>query len=142
MQGIQAFVARRLNTILLLLLAGGFAILIAELLLTGHVEGIQLVAPISSALGLAAVVLGLFARGGLRMAVVIVLLLVSLGGVVGTLRHWVEAGEPAGQPGDEAEPPPLAPLSIAGLGLMSLVVLVGRGHEPELPQSARLGASA
>ena len=159
MQGIQTFVRRNLTALLLLMLAGGFAMLLAELLLTGHVKGIQNVAVIASAAGLVAVLVGWFAKGGLRTTMAVVLVLLSLTGLVGTFEHFEEGGEregsrpalvasaenqqivfnaqeeeegesegPRGE-GGESVPPPLAPLSLAGLSLMAAIVLLARKED-------------
>lgn len=100
MQNIQAFLYKNLYTVLLLFLAGGFAITLAELLITGHYQGIQLVAPVATALGLVGVLLVLFVkRGGLYMLAVVLLLLVTLSGIAGTAQHYLNSGSggpPAG----------------------------------------------
>jgi hypothetical protein len=93
MASLQNTVRKHLFTILLLLLAGGFATLLAELLITDHVGGIQSVAVIASGLGLALVVIGLFARSGLRFVLVVLLLILSLSGLVGAFEHFEEGGE-------------------------------------------------
>lgn len=156
MQKIQDIARKYLTSVLLLMLAGGFLMLLAELLLTNHVDGIQIVAVIASAVGLAAVLVGWFAKGTLRVTMAVVLILLSVTGVIGTAQHLEEGGErgEAGRPallaagenqqiaysaqeeegesegprgeGGESAPPPLAPLSLAGLSLMGAVVLLAR----------------
>lgn len=162
MQAIQMFVRRNFTTLLLLMPAAAFVTLLAELLLTGHVGGIRNVADITSAAGLVAVVVGLFARGTLRVSLAVVLVLLSFAGVIGTFEHFDVAGgegegarpslaavqenqqvafnaqeeegesEGPGGEGSESVPPPLAPLSLAGLAVMGAIVLLGRGEAVEV----------
>jgi hypothetical protein len=107
------------------------------------------------------VLLGLFARGGLRIGLAILLAAISLSGVIGTYQHFEsnaegEAAQPAlaqatsatfvevayrpssefvptqegeeseGGEGSEETPPPLAPLSLAGLSLMGAAILLAK----------------
>ena len=117
------------------------------------------------AVGLLCVLAGFFAKGGLRIAVAVVLVLVSFSGVVGVYQHYESrsGGEEAAllqpqaaqagytmvsdrsegavarapaQEGDESGegaeggggevPPPLAPLSIAGVSLMAALVIFAK----------------
>ena len=167
MQSIQFFVQRRYWTLMMLFLIGGFAMLLAELVITNHTEGIQLVAVAASLGGLVLAVVGLIASPKLWPVVAALFLLLSLTGIIGVVEHIESGGEEgerasrpalttsassaaaavslrlqgggdyddgparesgAGgfQPGGENVPPPLAPLSLAGLSLMGTVVLLGR----------------
>src|SRR3954451_13476107 len=75
--------------ILLMLLAAGFLVLLVELVLYQHWQGIQLVAIGSVLLGLILTVAALFVQGGGGANVIGVLLLVlSLVGLVGVFEHY------------------------------------------------------
>lgn len=87
MTGLQAMVRRNLITILLVLLLGGFVMLLAELLITNHVDGIQNVANVASLVGAAAILLGFFAKGTFRHLLVLLLLVLSLSGLLGAWKH-------------------------------------------------------
>lgn len=165
MQSIQSFVQRRYWTLMMLFLIGGFTMLLVELLITDHVDGIQLVAVAASLAGLILAVVGLIASPKLRPIVAVLFLLLSLTGIIGVIEHTEargEEGERAARPalttsaggaaaavslrfqggdgdddvppasgfasrdGEQSAPPPLAPLSLAGLSLMGTVILLGR----------------
>lgn len=121
MTSLQSLSRRHLSLILLLLLLGGFAMLLAELLVTGHVEGIQNVAVIASAVGAAAVAAGLFVKGTVRHVVALLLLVLTISGLMGVRQHFESTGRET--------PPPLAPLSLSGLALMGAVVLLAKQDE-------------
>ena len=172
MQSIQSFVQRRYWTLMMLFLIGGFAMLLAELVITNHTDGIQLIAVVASLAGLVLAGVGLIASPKLRPIVAVLFLLLSLTGIVGVIEHQDAGGEggeraarPAlttsasasgaaaavtrnlqggdgdndtppnrdfrGRPGQQSAPPPLAPLSLAGLSLMGTVVLLGRRDKSE-----------
>ncbi len=153
MSRIQFFVQKYFTTLLLLFVAGGFLVLVAELLLTGHTKGIQLLAVVASVMGGGLAVAGLFSRGKLSMAVIVAFLLLSITGVIGVSEHSEERGGEREtttttqiarvnnaantrvnfqqQPGFRLDgarggPPPLAPLSLAGLSLIGAITVVGR----------------
>ncbi len=87
MAGLQSFTRKHLTTLLLVLLAGGFAVLLAELLLYKHFEGLQLVGLFSTIVGLLAALWGLVAKGGTRIALAGVMVLLAVAGVIGVLQH-------------------------------------------------------
>jgi hypothetical protein len=91
--GIGTFIHRHFYTLLMLMLAGGFAMLVAELLLTEHTDGIQLVAVAASVAGLLLTLAALFVRGRGAMMVAILLLLLSATGVLGAYEHFASAEE-------------------------------------------------
>lgn len=192
MTSLQATVRRNLLPILLLLLAGGYLVVLIELFLYRHWDGVQLIGFAATAVGLLAVLLGLFAKGGLRIGLAVLLAIVSLSGLIGTYEHFEsrseggeaarpalaqadaganlaivyrpaadtqaasaqdddEAGEggeaaAAGEAGEgregreggeageggEETPPPLAPLSLAGLSLMGAAVLLAKQDQRTL----------
>ena len=154
MSALEGWVQRHLTKLLLGMLAGGFAILLAELLLTAHVDGIQLVAVVASVTGLILTVAAMFVSGRAGITVAALLLVLSVTGLVGAYEHFEErSGEEAavpayvastpanqvinlraqddddrparGEEGPEGAPPPLAPLSLSGLSLMAAIVTVG-----------------
>jgi hypothetical protein len=169
MANLQATVRRNLTSLLLLLLAGGYLVIVGELFIYQHWDGVQLIGFSASLVGLIAVLLGLFAKGGLRVGLAFLLVVLSLSGVIGAYEHFesraegAEAARPAlaqanagvtvmvayqpgaaerlaaqedeegegqegasGEEGGEEVPPPLAPLSLAGLSLMGAAVLLAK----------------
>ncbi|MFZ4849863.1 MAG: hypothetical protein ACOYL7_12110 [Caldilinea sp.] len=158
MSSLQIFLARRRDVLLLGLLAGGFAVLLGELVLYRHWEGSQQIGLVATAVGLAVMLLGLFARGRLRPLLGLLLLALSLSGLMGVREHLEEGGgeaarlpaqaslqlvayqagpsseekeeegEVRGERGESA-PPPLAPLGLSGLALMGAVILLARPDE-------------
>lgn len=189
MTSLQATVRRNLIPILLLLLVGGYLVILAELFLYRHWDGAQLIGFSATIIGLLAVLLGLFAKGGLRIGLAVLLAIVSLSGLIGTYEHYEsrseggEAARPAlaqaqvganlavayrpadaqavpaqadneegeggeaaaaGETGKASEggergegggevPPPLAPLSLAGLSLMGAAVLLAKQDQTTMP---------
>ena len=184
MANLQATIRRYLTPILLLLLAGGFLVVLGELYLYRHWHGTQLIGFSATLIGLVAVLLGLFAKRGFRLGLAILLVLISVSGLIGTWEHFesrseegseaarpalaataqvagatnmtiayqpagdermgtqeggeggegAEAGEAdeggargeGGERGGEQAPPPLAPLSLAGLSLMGAAILFAK----------------
>lgn len=143
----QEALQKRFPDLVALFSALGFLTLLSELLLTGHTEGIQALAPLAAGVGTLAVLAGLWVRGGRSLAVGF-LLLVGATGVVGLAQHMREdlgASRPAtvqlvdeegreypsfprpGEGGEkETPPPPLAPLALSGLGLLGALALYAR----------------
>jgi hypothetical protein len=72
--------------------------LLGELLMTDHVDGIQLVAVVASAVGAVALLAGFFVRGLLRHIVVLLLLVLTLSGVLGAWEHFEEGEREASVP--------------------------------------------
>lgn len=153
MSQIQAFVQKQFTNLLLLFVIGGFLMLVAELLLTGHTRGIQLVAVAASVAGVVLALAGLLTRGKMSNIVAIAFLVLALTGLLGVSEHLEEGGdeqegvamaqvvrttnatnmpinfseEDEFRPGERKNaPPPLAPLSLAGLSLLGTVTLAGR----------------
>ena len=77
MTNLQVIVRRYLTPILLLLLAGGFLVVLGELYLYRHWQGTQLIGFAATVIGLVAVLLGLFAKRGLRIGLAVLLAVVS-----------------------------------------------------------------
>ena len=103
MQKLENMTRQHLTVILLLLLLGGFATVLAELLLTNHFGGTQSVAVIASVIGALAVLAGFFVKGSVRHVVALLLLVLSISGLMGMREHFEE--------GSEAQ---LAPTPVAG----------------------------
>jgi hypothetical protein len=125
MDGLVQTIRGRVFTFLQVLLTAGFIMVVLELVLTGHTEGTQLVGVIASLLGAVLVGGALFVSAKVRMWIAGALVVLSLSGLTGVAQHFsFGPGAPAGEANENV--PPLAPLSLAGLALMSAVVLVGR----------------
>ena len=141
-------------TLMLAFTAGGFVLILVELLLERHWDGIQLVAPVSASLGFLLALLALFGRRG--VPVVAVFLLLSVTGLVGTFEHFearteehngppetaqavvqtISATAPTGHEDEFAGPPEggrrggppwLAPLSLSGLALLGGITTLAGG---------------
>jgi hypothetical protein len=155
MRDLQKWLQRNFYGVLMLLLAGGFVMVLVELLITDHTDGTQLVGVVASGVGVVLTLAALFVGGSARRIVAGLLLVLSLTGVLGTWEHFEEgreggeamrpaavalANQPAsfqldedeneeqeaaGESEGEAVPPPLAPLSLAGLSLMAALVILG-----------------
>lgn len=137
MNQITTLVQTRFPSLVLLGVAAGFVMLLAELLLTGHTEGTQRIAVLMSVLGIGLGLMALWVSGWLRGLVIAGFALLALAGVYGALEHQ-EGGEGREaqtqrfirERGEgEATPPPLAPLSLSGLALLGgLATLAKRGE--------------
>lgn len=144
-------VRENLPSLVLIGVLAGFAVVLAELLLMEHNEGKQVVAIGASMLGLVAAGLALVASGSLRGLMAAALLVVGTAGLAGTVMHVAEAREHAqearehaagehrdrdghGKDEDEEEhaPPPLAPLSVSGLGVLGALGAVARRGKNEI----------
>ena len=134
MTGLQAMVRRNLITILLVLLLGGFVMLLAELLVTNHVDGIQNVANVASLVGAVAILLGFFAKGTFRHLLVLLLLVLSLSGLLGAWEH-LESRE-----GGEAQAP--AVLAVRPNGYQTISNGAGADVERTLQQDDEEGEKA
>jgi len=124
MASLKRFVQQYFPTILLLMAVGGFAMIAAELLLTSHTDGLQMVGLIASVIGLILGVVALFMSGQKARDIMAILFIVlSISGLLGVLQH-------AGARADDAQSaaPPLASLSLSGLALLGAAVLLGMGQ--------------
>ena len=142
----KGWLRQRLPDLTALFGALGLFLTGVELLLMGHTEGVQLLAPLAAFLGALLTGLGLiFTRGASALALALALL--SPVGLFGFLQHlegtleaeapalyrWVDAegkGWEEGEAQEEGEgeeaPPPLAPLSLSGLALLGALGLYAR----------------
>lgn len=136
----RGFLRKRFPDLVGLMVLLGFFLLLAELLLTGHTEEAQALAPLFSLVGAGLLLAGLFLPKA-RQVLALALVLVSASGVVGLWQHLedgLEAGESPsirlvdrdgeevwGWEREEGEnpPPPLAPLSLSGLALLGALAL-------------------
>ena len=98
MSGLQGFFQRQWQAVLLLLVAGGFAVIALELYITAHYDGIQVVGLIAGVVGIVAALWGIFARGTVRMILALVLLVVAFAGVMGVYQHYESRSEAAVPP--------------------------------------------
>jgi hypothetical protein len=95
MSGLQGFLQRQWQAVLLLLVAGGFVVIALELFITDHYSGIQVMGIIAPTVGIVAALWGIFARGMLRTVLALLLLVVAFVGVMGVLQHFQNRGEAA-----------------------------------------------
>jgi len=87
MSKLQGFLAQRQDTILLLLLAGGFAVVLGELVLYQHWDGTQLIGFSATVVGMLAVLAGIFVKGTLRTVIGLLLVVLSISGLIGAREH-------------------------------------------------------
>ena len=83
MSKLQGFLGQHRDTLLLLLLAGGFAVVLGELMLYLHWDGTQLIGFSATVVGLLAVLVGIFVKGTLRTVIGLLLVVLSLSGLLG-----------------------------------------------------------
>ena len=163
MASVQKWLQANLSPVFMVFFAGGFVMILVELVITDHLDGTQLVGVVASVVGALLTLAALFVTGRARLIVAGLLVLLSLTGLLGTYEHYEaanggeealrpasltlanqpvryaleeeeeegEAGEAAGEAeGGEEVPPPLAPLSLAGLSLMAALAIVGIPEKP------------
>lgn len=144
-------VSEYLPELILIANAGAFAVLLAELLIMEHTDGIQRVAPATAAIGMGLCVVAVVLPARLRLAPAILLAALSLTGIIGFAQHMDERDDGfAGlfqsneddddrddnsgrgnrdddrdrdddDDDDDEEPPPLAPLGLSGTALLSAI---------------------
>lgn len=93
MNMLQNFVQRRYVPVMLLLIIGGFVMLLVELLMLDHTEGIQLVAVMATGMGLLLALAALLAPAKWRNGVAILFVLLSVTGLIGSYEHVEEGAE-------------------------------------------------
>jgi hypothetical protein len=152
MQTMRRMVQEHYYNLMLLLLAGGFAMLLAELLILEHTDGIQLVGVAASVIGLILVLAALFVHGRAATMLAAALVVLSATGLVGTYQHlanregesakiqrqqeyqavaYFEDNEESTGEAESESPPPLAPLSLAGLSIVAAATMVGAPRKEE-----------
>jgi hypothetical protein len=87
MSKLQGFLDQQRDTILLLLLAGGFAVVLGELVLYQHWDGTQLIGFSATVVGILAVLVGIFVKGTLRTVIGLLLVVLSISGLMGARQH-------------------------------------------------------
>ena len=155
MEQIAGWIRKNFPEVVLAGAVGGFLMILAELIITDHLDGIQLVAVLASVIGLVVSAAGFLLRGAASRAGAILLVLLSISGLVGAFEHYEEGQEEAtatqhglavgqeyryidsdkedeesvsGEEGEEGEavPPPLAPLSLSGPALLGAMAMLAR----------------
>jgi hypothetical protein len=97
MHPLTPFIRRNFTTLVLWSVLAGFALMLAELLITEHYDGItQLIAPLSCGVGILLVGAALLRWPG-RSGIAVLLLLLSLTGLFGAFEHFEEGGEEEGE---------------------------------------------
>lgn len=136
----MSWIRKRFPVLVMLWISGSFGMLALELLMTGHTEETQILGVLASAAGALIALLAVFVPR-LRVGWLVGFLVVGLFGLVGTALHWEEAGESDGAAytaarydddegeGEEAAPPPLAPLGLTGLAALGGLALYARDEE-------------
>ena len=93
MSKLESFVQRNFVQILLAFLVASYLLLLGELALYQHWDGVQLIGFLATVLGLLCVLAGFFVKGAMRKGVIVVLLLLSLTGLFGTYEHFESRNE-------------------------------------------------
>ena len=87
MDSIVRFVHDKFYMLIVLLIAGGFAVIVAELIWTNHTDGIQLVGMIAAVAGVVLGLAALFVKGTGRLVVAALFLVLSVSGIIGVVEH-------------------------------------------------------
>lgn len=95
MEQIAGWIRKNFPEVVLAGAAGGFLMILAELIITDHLDGIQLVAVVASVIGLVVSAAGFLLRGAASRAGAIVLVLLSISGLVGAFEHYETSQEEA-----------------------------------------------
>lgn len=141
-------VADFLPQIILAANAGAFAVLLAELIILEHWDGIQRLAPVTAAAGIVLCGAAIVLPARMRIVPGVLLFALSATGLVGFTQHMDERDGGFGslfssdddddddnsgrgnsrdrdrdddEDDDDAEPPPLAPLGLSGTALLSAI---------------------
>lgn len=160
-------IRRYLVELVLLANTAAFGMLLAELLILEHTDGIQLVAPVSAATGLVLSLVALAVRGPARMAVAAAFVILAGSGLIGVTQHFSERDggisfglvsraaaqsdrgddDRSGQRDDDDDdnededddPPPLAPLALSGSAILcALASLAGVPGRDAVREQRRL----
>lgn len=146
---------RYLPELVLLASAGAFAVLLAELIILDHFEGVQNIAPAAATAGIVLCVLAVVLRGRGAVVVAALFALIALAGVIGVYRHLDERegslslsivttafahdGDDHDEDDDhdhdddedhDHEPPPLAPLGLSGSAMLSALAALAIRRVP------------
>jgi len=158
-------IRRYLVELVLLANTAAFGMLLAELLILEHTDGIQLVAPVSAATGLVLSLVAIAVRGPARMAVAAAFVILAGSGLIGVTQHFSERDggisfglvssaaaqsdrgndDRSGQRDDDDDededddPPPLAPLALSGSAILcALASLAGVPGRDAVREQRRL----
>ena len=142
-----ALIRRNTTALYLIALALGFAMVLVELALIGHVRGSQLIAVIACVVGIVLSLTALVPRRGLRRIITALFVVLALTGAYGFIEHMQGRSERAGEVADAASaasdrvvrealdsfaanPPTLSPLALSGLSLLGALTLLGAEAAP------------
>lgn len=132
-------IADYLPQVVLLANAVAFGLLLAELLITEHTDGIQIVAPATAFVGIVLCLVALALPSRLRTIPAVLLVALSVSGIIGFVQHMEgEEDEGSGaiqsrsdedddeaderdEDGEDDDPPPLAPLGLSGTALLGAI---------------------
>ena len=142
---------RYLPQLVLLASAGAFAVLLAELIILEHTEGVQRIAPAAATVGIVLCVLAVLLRGRGAAVFAALFAVIALAGVIGVYRHLDEregslsltlvptalAHDDDDEERDdddddhEHEPPPLAPLGLSGNAMLAALAALAIRRDPK-----------
>lgn len=151
---------RYLVELVLLANAVAFSVLLAELAILGHSDGIQRVAPVAASTGVVLSLAALFLRGPARYATAAAFVVLSAAGLIGVAQHLGESGddddeseqaqvrsradedddeEDGDEEDDDDDPPLLAPLALSGSAMLGVLAsLAGVPGRDETRRERRL----
>lgn len=146
MAEVRLWIRKQLSLILLVLVVGGFLMIMIELLLTEHLAGAQQVGFFAALFGFSLAIHSMIARPKTQMYLAVFFLILALFGLVGVFEHYgvrkakeilsmVQSTTLNSASATSGEgrvrvisPPLLAPLSLSGLSLLGVAALLA-GHE-------------
>lgn len=121
---IQSFAREHLTTLMMLLLAAGFLVVLGELVLYKHYVGEQLIGLLSTVVGTVLVLWGIFAKGRVRVTLATLLVVLSLAGLIGVEEHS------ASEAGEAQRPTPVA-VSAANIAISTGAPTVAQDSETD-----------
>lgn len=142
MADFRSWLNKQLSLILLVLVGGGFLMIMIELLMTEHFNGAQQVGFFAALFGLALTAHSVIAKPKTQSYLAILFLCLALFGFIGVFEHYgtrkakeilnmmqattLNSPDAAGGEGRPRiiSPPLLAPLSLSGLALLGVVALL------------------
>lgn len=90
---LQGWIQNNFQALVMLAVAGGFALTAVELVLMHHTEDSQVIAVGATALGAVLALGGLWAKGGARVLLAVAFGVLALSGLFGTVEHLEEMNE-------------------------------------------------
>ena len=138
-----SWIQERFPQVVGVMVAGGFALTVGELLLMNHTEKAQLIGVAMSGVGMVAALLGVVTPHRFRKLLLALLIVVAGSGLFGVFEHFEEAqehrekaqkavaaalarGEEPDPKAKKQDPPPVAPLSVTGLAMLGGLGLLAR----------------